>query len=93
MFTAVFYHMWCSLEEGVGKPVVRYSDGMTAGLIMAYLLVARKVESAVLHLFLEDMCAAGEADAESTSTGHWNYLLASRSRRENGDCWNICLRK
>ncbi|CDF38743.1 RecQ helicase [Chondrus crispus] len=44
LFSAIFYHKSRNMHEGLGKPIVRYPDAVTAGIIMAYLIVVRPVE-------------------------------------------------
>lgn len=87
LFSAIFYHKSRNMEDGVGKPIVRYPDAVTAGIIMVYLMMVRPLETAVVYLLNaareEELATTGDSDG--LCRDHRDFLFASRGRPVGGD--------
>lgn len=53
------------MQSGVGKLIVRYPDAVTAGILMAYLVIVRPVESALVHALEVEGSKAGVKASEA----------------------------
>jgi len=73
-----------NMQDGVGKPTVRYPDSVKSGLLMVYLLIIRPME---VHLVGAVAEASGEGDGEAASvaSAHWDNLFASQRRITSAD--------
>ena len=69
VFIMCSYHKGRSMNEGVGKPVARFPDSVTSGILLVYLLIIRAVEVVVVdrHVMIT-----------SESTEHRDFLFACR---------------
>ena len=96
LFTVISYHKSRSVHGGVGRPVARFPDMDTAGLLMVYMVVIRPLEATVVQL-LHDATQNEETEtavptsdltpnvANSVGTRHRDYLFASRGTRVTVD--------
>lgn len=50
VFTVITYHKGRNVHDGVGRPIARYPDAVTAGILLIYLTVIRPVEYALVDL-------------------------------------------
>lgn len=87
LFSATFYHKCRNMQDGIGKPIVRYPDAVTAGILMAYLVIVRPVEQALVQALDQDCYKAGDkpSEVEISSTDHRDFLFVSRSQPVSGD--------
>ena len=67
------YHKGRSMSDGVGKPIARYPDAVTSGILLVYLIVVRPLEIVVV----EAVCGNGNP---RRVTEHRDFLFASRGR-------------
>ena len=69
------YHKGRNMDGGVGKPVARFPDAVTSGLLLVYLIVVRPLETVVVKAI-----CGNEDPGTKQVTEHRDYLFASRGR-------------
>ena len=74
VFYACSYHKGRSMAEGAGKPVARFPDAVTSGIMVVYLLIVRAVETVVVDLQILS------CEGAVSSTEHRDFLFASRGK-------------
>ncbi|CDF39181.1 ATP-dependent DNA helicase RecQ putative [Chondrus crispus] len=96
LFTVISYHKSRSMHGGVARPVARFPDMDTAGLLMVYIMVIRPLEATVVQLIhdasqnkeMETAVPATDLTpnvANSVGTQHRDYLFVSRGTRVTVD--------
>ncbi|CDF40458.1 ATP-dependent DNA helicase RecQ family protein [Chondrus crispus] len=96
VFTVITYHKGRNVHDGVGRPIARYPDAVTAGILLIYLTVIRPVEYALVDLLAKpNEVPEGSSvrkfdhvhvdSAISLGERHRDHLFASR-----GEPFGIC---
>lgn len=80
---SVYFDKSRSMHDGVGKPIARYTDSVTAGLLPVYLCVVRPIECAVI----QELLLSGDVSQENLSaTEHRDFIFSRRGLAASPDC-------